>query len=81
MPVGSYVALLFTKGEDKIIQKVGEEATEVVIAAKNKDKKEIIYEMADLWFHSLVLLAALDIKPEEVLKELDSRHSEKKKGG
>lgn len=80
MPAGSYVSSLFRKGKDKIIQKVGEEAIEVVIAAKNKDKKEIISEMADLWFHSLVLLAALGIKPEDILKELESRHSEKKKG-
>jgi len=69
----SYVSSLFEKGDDRIIQKVGEEATEVVIAAKNKDKKEIISEMSDLWFHMLVLLAARDIRLEEIYRELEKR--------
>lgn len=71
LPDGSYVASLFKKGKDRIIQKVGEEAVEVVIAAKNEDKGQIISEMADLWFHSLILLSALEVKPEEVLSELE----------
>lgn len=73
MPEGSYTASLFRDGLDRIIQKVGEEATEVVIAAKNKDRKRIVSEVADLWFHLLVLLASLDLKPKDILKELDSR--------
>jgi phosphoribosyl-ATP pyrophosphohydrolase len=56
-PNQSYVASLYAKGLDTILKKVGEEATETVIAAKNGDTEQIIYEMADLWFHSLVLLA------------------------
>lgn len=73
MPKDSYVTSLFRDGSDRIIQKIGEEATEVVIAAKNESKKRIISEVADLWFHTLVLLAKLDIKPEDVLEELENR--------
>ncbi len=73
MPKDSYVASLFRLGEDRIIQKVGEEATEVVIAAKNKNKKRIISEVADLLFHLLVLLASLDITLPDIEKELESR--------
>ena len=69
----SYVSSLFKRGNDRIIQKIGEEATEVVIAAKNKNKKEIISEIADLLFHTLVLLSILDIKPSEVELELKKR--------
>lgn len=69
----SYVASLFKKGKDKILQKVGEEAIEVVLAGKNESKKEIISEMADLWFHCLVLLVSLNIPFSEILKELDKR--------
>ena len=74
MPKGSYVASLFKSGGDRIIQKVGEEATEVVIAAKNKNKKGIISEVADLLFHLLVLLASLDITLPDIEKELESRN-------
>jgi phosphoribosyl-ATP pyrophosphohydrolase len=73
LPKDSYVASLFQKGRDRIIQKVGEEAMEVVIAGKNRSKSKIISEMADLWFHSLILLAARDIKPSEILEELERR--------
>jgi phosphoribosyl-ATP pyrophosphohydrolase len=69
----SYVASLYAKGIDKILKKVGEEATEVVIAAKQGDKEQIIYETADLWFHTLVMLAHADLGPQDVLKELDRR--------
>jgi phosphoribosyl-ATP pyrophosphohydrolase len=69
----SYVASLYHAGTDKILKKLGEEATETVIAGKGGDRNEIIYETADLWFHSLVLLAHNDIKPEEILTELDRR--------
>lgn len=72
-PTDSYVASLFRAGSDKMIQKVGEEATEVIIAAKNKKKKQVISEVADLWFHVLVLLSYLDIKPKDILDELESR--------
>ena len=72
-PDGSYTASLFKKGKDRIIQKVGEEAVEVVIAAKNEDNKRIVSELADLLFHVLVLMNALDIKPKQIMLELDSR--------
>lgn len=73
LPKGSYVASLFREGGDRIIQKVGEEATEVIIAAKNRNRKQIIAEMADLWFHCLILLAECEVKPKEVLSELEKR--------
>ena len=69
----SYVAKLYAKGMDSILKKVGEEATETVIAAKGGKRDEIIYETADLWFHTLVMLANADIKPQEVLDELARR--------
>lgn len=72
-PATSYVAKLYAKGMDSILKKVGEEATEVVIAAKGGNHQEIIYETADLWFHTLVMLAKADIKPQEVLDELARR--------
>ncbi|VBB05872.1 phosphoribosyl-amp biosynthesis cyclohydrolase hydrolase histidine amino-acid pra-ch phosphoribosyl-atp bifunctional includes: [Lucifera butyrica] len=70
---GSYTNYLFTKGQDKILKKVGEEATETVIASKNNSKAEILYEMADLWYHCMVLLAYHGITPAELLAELQSR--------
>lgn len=73
MSDNSYVASLFAKGTDVIIQKVGEEAVEVVIAAKNSDKKKTIEEVADLWFHLLMLMVSLDIKPDNILNELEKR--------
>ncbi|AFI83159.1 phosphoribosyl-ATP diphosphatase [Methylophaga nitratireducenticrescens] len=69
----SYVASLYAAGTDKILKKLGEEATETVIAGKAGDKQQIIYETADLWFHSMVLLAHNDIDVEAVLHELDRR--------
>ncbi len=69
----SYVASLYAKGLDSILKKVGEEATETVIAAKNGDKEQIIYETADLWFHCLVMLADQGLGPNDVLKELQRR--------
>ncbi|ASF45817.1 phosphoribosyl-ATP diphosphatase [Methylovulum psychrotolerans] len=69
----SYVASLYAKGLDTILKKIGEEATETVIAAKNGDKQQIIYETADLWFHCLVLLAAQGLHPDDVLAELQRR--------
>ncbi len=79
MPKNSHVASLFTDGKDRILQKVGEEAIEVVLAAKGKSKKRTIEEMADLWFHCLVLLKELNIKPSDIFAELGSRHRKQKK--
>ena len=80
-PDSSYVAKLYHKGLDEILKKVGEEATEVVMAAKDAEhgtdshqkKEKIIYEVADLWFHTLVLLAQQNLHPNDVLKELERR--------
>ncbi|VAW59856.1 Phosphoribosyl-ATP pyrophosphatase [hydrothermal vent metagenome] len=72
-PDTSYVASLYSKGLDAILKKIGEEATETVMAAKDGDVDKIIYETADLWFHTLVLLAQQGLKPEDVLNELDRR--------
>jgi len=72
-PDKSYVARLFHKGTDAILKKVGEEATEVVIAAKDGQADKIVYEMADLWFHSLVALAHFNLSPADVLNELARR--------
>lgn len=72
-PESSYVAKLYDKGLDKILKKIGEEATEVVIAGKNQNREEIIYETADLWFHCMILLARQNIHPDEVLNELARR--------
>lgn len=69
----SYVASLYAKGLDTILKKVGEEATETVIAAKGGDKDQLVYETADLWFHTLVLLAHQGLGPEDVLNELGRR--------
>ncbi|MBG7622222.1 phosphoribosyl-ATP diphosphatase [Herbaspirillum sp. AP02] len=76
-PEKSYVAKLFAKGDDAILKKIGEEATETVMAAKDArvsgDKSKVLYECADLWFHSMVLLAQFDLKPQDVLNELARR--------
>jgi len=69
----SYVAKLFSKGEDAILKKVGEEATEVLLAAKSGDKADLVYETADLWFHCMVLLAQHGLSANEVLGELARR--------
>jgi len=72
-PTSSYVAKLYAKGMDSILKKVGEEATETVIAAKGGNPDEIIYETADLWFHTLVMLAQAGLHPQQVLDELARR--------
>ncbi len=74
LPTGSYTTYLFEKGLDKILKKVGEESTEVIIAGKAEDKKETVYEIADLTYHVMVLMAQMGITVEEVAKELASRH-------
>lgn len=72
-PDSSYVAGLYAKGLDGILKKIGEEATETVLAAKTGDKAKIVHETADLWFHTLVLLAQQGLKPDDILSELDRR--------
>ena len=72
-PDSSYVARLYAKGTDAILKKIGEEATEIVMAAKDGQSERIIYEVADLWFHTLVLLAHSGLKPQDVLDELARR--------
>jgi len=72
-PDSSYVAKLYSKGLDAILKKIGEEATETVMAAKDGQADKIIYETADLWFHSMVLLAQQGLGPEDVLAELQRR--------
>ena len=72
-PESSYVASLYHKGMDAILKKLGEEATETVIAAKGDDDEQLVYETADLWFHTLVMLAARDLGPADVLAELERR--------
>ena len=72
-PQTSYVAKLYAKGMDSILKKVGEEAAETIIAAKNGDNEHLVYETADLWFHTLVMLAQAGLKPQDVLDELARR--------
>lgn len=72
-PGSSYVAALYAKGTDAVLKKVGEEATEVVLAAKGGDKLQIVRETADLWFHCLVMLAHAGLGPNDVLAELRRR--------
>ncbi len=76
MPENSYTTKLFQSGENRIIQKVGEEAIETVIAAKNRDKNEIINEASDLIYHLFVMLAEQDIEFSDIVKNLESRHKE-----
>ncbi len=73
-PEGSYTTYLFDKGLDKILKKVGEESTEVIVAAKNDDRKETIYEIADLAYHVMVLMTQMGISVEDIHRELASRH-------
>ena len=78
-PATSYVAKLFSKGDDAILKKIGEEATETVMAAKDArvsgDAAKVLYETADLWFHSMVLLAQFGLTPQQVIDELARRES------
>ena len=75
---GSYTSQLFSEGEDAILKKVGEEAMEVILAAKGQGKQRLVEEMADLFYHSLVLLSSQDLSLADVEAELDRRHSLKK---
>jgi phosphoribosyl-ATP pyrophosphohydrolase len=72
-PEKSYVARLFAKGTNAILKKIGEEATETVMACKDGERAQIVYEMADLWFHSMIALAQFGLTPAEVLAELERR--------
>jgi phosphoribosyl-ATP pyrophosphohydrolase len=74
MPEGSYTSYLFDKGIDKILKKVGEESTEVIIASKAGDKNETVYEVADLMYHVMVMMVEMGISVDEVMNELASRH-------
>jgi phosphoribosyl-ATP pyrophosphohydrolase len=73
-PDKSYVARLFAKGGDAVLKKIGEEATEVVMACKDGDPKKVVAEVADLWFHTYVLLASRGLDPAAVEEELERRH-------
>jgi phosphoribosyl-ATP pyrophosphohydrolase/phosphoribosyl-AMP cyclohydrolase len=77
-PEGSYVASLFAKGRDQILKKILEESAEVLTASKDDDRSKLIYEMADLWFHTLVLLAEHGIRPEDIAQELARRVGKRK---
>ncbi len=72
-PQSSYVAKLYAKGLDSILKKIGEESAETIIAAKGGDKNQVVYEVADLWFHTLVLLAQQGLHPDDILNELARR--------
>jgi phosphoribosyl-ATP pyrophosphohydrolase len=72
-PESSYVARLLAKGPDAILKKIGEEATETVMAAKDGDRAKLVHEVADLWFHSMIALAHYGLKPADVLAELQRR--------
>lgn len=69
----SYVASLYARGTDAILKKIGEEATETIVAAKGTDLQALVHETADLWFHTLVLLAYKGLKPDDILAELERR--------
>ena len=74
MPAGSYTTYLFEKGRDKILKKIGEESTEVIVAAKGDNKRETVYEIADLAYHVMVLMTEMGITTEDIVRELASRH-------
>ena len=74
LPEGSYTTYLFQKGIDKILKKVGEESTEVIVAGKGGDRRETVYEIADLMYHVMVLMVEMGISVDDILKELASRH-------
>ncbi len=80
-PDGSYVASLFAKGADQILKKIAEESAEVLLAATAGDRERLVREMADLWFHSLVVLADKGVRPEEIARELARRFGKRKSAG
>jgi phosphoribosyl-ATP pyrophosphohydrolase len=78
-PPDSYVASLFAKGRDRILKKIGEEAVEVIIASMSGNKEQIVSEMADLWFHCMVLMAEEGLSHEDVMKELQERFQRRRR--
>lgn len=72
-PASSYVAKLYHDGQDAILKKIGEEATETILAAKSGDRVHLVRETADLWFHSMIMLCAAGIRPSEIIDELKRR--------
>ncbi|MDH4232468.1 MAG: phosphoribosyl-ATP diphosphatase [Nitrospirota bacterium] len=76
----SYVSSLFGKGKDEILKKIGEEAVEVIIASKAADKKQLVHELADLWFHCMVLMPEHGLSHEDIFRELESRFGKKEAG-
>ena len=79
LPEGSYVASLLAKGKDEILKKIGEEAVEVIIASKAEDKPQLVHELADLWFHCMVLLPEHGLSHEDIFRELEIRFGKKEK--
>jgi phosphoribosyl-ATP pyrophosphohydrolase len=74
---GSYVSSLFAKGKDEILKKIGEEAVEVIIASKAADKNQLVHELADLWFHCMVLMTEDGLSHSDVMRELENRFGKK----
>ena len=74
---GSYVSSLFSKGKDEILKKIGEEAIEVIIASKAADRQQIVHELADLWFHCMVLMSEEGLSHSDIFKELEKRSGSK----
>ncbi len=79
-PPGSYVASLLSKGKDEILKKIGEEAVEVIIASKAGERRQIVNELADLWFHCLVLMAEEGINHSDIFTELQNRFGRRQQG-
>ncbi|MEJ2697130.1 MAG: phosphoribosyl-ATP diphosphatase [Candidatus Sulfobium sp.] len=75
----SYVSSLFLKGKDEILKKIGEESAEVIIASKSGDRREIVHELADLWFHCMVLMTAEGLSHEDIFQELEARRGRRVK--
>ena len=75
----SYVSSLFAKGKDEILKKIGEEAVEVIIASKAADKQQVVHELADLWFHCMVLMPEHGLSHEDIFRELEKRFGKKEK--
>lgn len=73
----SYVSRLFAKGRDEILKKIGEESSEVIMASKDEDRERLIHEIADLWFHCMVLMTDQEISYPDIFKELEYRHEQR----
>jgi len=77
---GSYISGLQTKGKDEILKKIGEEASEVIIASKNSNREEVIHEIADLWFHCMVLMHQENLSHDDIFRELEIRFQKRREG-